>query len=463
MATRQSRAARRTEFVCQECGSRSAKWLGKCPACGGWNTYVEEAVEPRRQRAQAAGGRSVAGQREVVALEEVSAGADAGRLTTGSSELDRVLGGGLVAGSCVLLGGDPGIGKSTLALQLARGVAASAGTVLYVAGEEAPAQVRLRAERVGATVAGILVLAATDTVAIVEAIKKHRPAVAVVDSIQTAYTARIDSAPGSVSQLREAAAELVTCARETGVALILIGHVTKEGFVAGPRVLEHMVDTVLYFEGDKHHVFRILRAVKNRFGPANEIGVFEMLASGLREVDNPSEAFSGSGRKEASGSVVAACIEGSRPLLVEVQALVAASNPGSARRTTLGIDHGRVAMLAAVMERRLGLAMISQDLFVSTVGAVRVDDPGADLAVVAALASSYVDRPLASDLVVMGEIGLTGEVRPVSQARARIKEAVRLGFRRLLVPRAALDTARELGAESAEGVESVAEAWEALR
>jgi DNA repair protein RadA/Sms len=375
-----------------------------------------------------------------------------------------VLGGGLVPGSAVLVGGDPGIGKSTIALQLAGGVAASAKrAVLYVAGEEAPAQVKLRAARLGIGGEGILVLAATDTPAIVAAIREHSPIVAIIDSVQTVYTPRIESAPGSVGQLREATAELVTAAREHGASLVLIGHVTKEGAIAGPRVLEHMVDTVLYFEGDKNHVFRILRAVKNRFGPANEIGVFEMVASGLREVTNPSEAFTGSARRQAPGSVVTACMEGSRPLLVEVQALVAPSTPGSARRTALGVDHGRVAMLAAVMERRLGLAMVAQDIFVNTLGGVRVDDPGTDLAVVAALASSYVDRALPVDLVVIGEVALTGEVRPVSQPRARLQEAARLGFRRAVMPAGALDHARAAGIAEPLAVESVEEAWETLR
>jgi len=397
-------------------------------------------------------------------LSEVDQPGDGGRAHTRSGELDRVLGGGLVAGSAVLLGGDPGIGKSTLALQLAGGVAASARrVVLYVAGEEAPAQVKLRAVRLGIGGEGILVLGATDTPAIAAAIREHSPVVAIIDSVQTVHTPRIESAPGSVGQLREATAELVTAAREHDASLVLIGHVTKEGAIAGPRVLEHMVDTVLYFEGDKNHVFRILRAVKNRFGPANEIGVFEMLASGLREVTNPSEAFTGSARRQAAGSVVTACMEGSRPLLVEVQALVAPSTPGSARRTALGVDHGRVAMLAAVMERRLGLAMVAQDIFVNTLGGVRIDDPGTDLAVIAALASSYVDRALPVDLVVIGEVALTGEVRPVSQPRARLQEAARLGFRRAVVPASALDHARAAGIPQPLGVESVEEAWETLR
>lgn len=395
-------------------------------------------------------------------LDDVAADRLAARIGTGSSELDRVLGGGLVSGGAVLLGGDPGIGKSTLSLQLAAG-AGRKRSVLYVAGEEAVSQVRLRADRLGLATEGILGLGATDTPTIVAAMAERKPSVVVVDSIQTVYTPRIESAPGSVSQLRESAAELLVAAREHDCALVLIGHVTKEGFIAGPRVLEHMVDTVLYFEGDKNHVFRILRAVKNRFGPSGEIGVFEMLAGGLRDVENPSEAFMGAGRRAAPGSVVTCSIEGSRPVLVEIQALVAATAPGSARRVALGIDQGRVVMLAAVMEKRLGLAMISHDLFVSTVGGVRVDDPGTDLAVVASLASSFVDRPLATDLAVLGEVGLTGEVRPVSQVRARVREARRLGFRRVVLPRASLEQAGSEASLEVVPVESVDEAWETLR
>ena len=452
-------AAKKTSYACQACGHRSARWLGRCPACGEWNRFAEEAAEPSSPRRTAAVAAPA-----VERLSDVEHSGDGGRARTGSGELDRVLGGGLVPGSAVLLGGDPGIGKSTIALQLAGGVAASAKrAVLYVAGEEAPAQVKLRASRLGIAGDGILVLAATDTPAIVAAIREHAPTVAIIDSVQTVHTPRIESAPGSVGQLREATAELVTAAREHGASLVLIGHVTKGGAIAGPRVLEHMVDTVLYFEGDKNHVFRILRAVKNRFGPANEIGVFEMVASGLREVTNPSEAFTGSGRRQAPGSIVTACMEGSRPLLVEVQALVAPSTPGSARRTALGVDHGRVAMLAAVMERRLGLAMVAQDIFVNTLGGVRIDDPGTDLAVIAALASSYVDRALPADLVVIGEVALTGEVRAVSQPRARLQEAARLGFRRAVVPAGALDHARAAGIAEPLAVESVEEAWETLR
>jgi DNA repair protein RadA/Sms len=314
----------------------------------------------------------------------------------------------------------------------------------------------------GVASSDILILTATDTPGIVAAMRKYKPVAAIIDSVQTVHTPRVDSAPGSVSQLREASAELVIAAREENVATLLIGHVTKDGALAGPRVLEHMVDTVLYFEGDKNHVFRILRAVKNRFGPANEIGVFEMVADGLREVENPSEAFAGAGRKKAPGSIVSACLEGSRPLLVEIQALVAPSNPGSARRTTLGVDHGRVAMLAAVMERRLALAMVTQDIFVSTVGGVRIDDPGVDLAVVGALASSMVDRALPTEMIAIGEVGLTGEVRSVSQVRARLQEAARLGFTRAVVPKSAAGQATAAGIEQVSGVETLEEAWAAM-
>lgn len=456
-------ASKKTFYSCQQCGQRSAKWLGRCTACGEWNSFVEEREADPDARASLSGAASGGPAAErAVALVEVDAERDAARLATGSGELDRVLGGGMVGGSAVLLGGDPGIGKSTLSLQLAGG-AAAAGPVLYVAGEEAPAQVRLRAQRLGIDSPSILVLAATRTDAILAAMREHKPVLSIVDSIQTVHTQRVDSAPGSVTQVREAGAELVSAARELGMGLVLIGHVTKEGFIAGPRVLEHMVDTVLYFEGDKNHVFRILRAVKNRFGPGGEIGVFEMAADGLREVHNPSEAFAGAARKEAPGSVVTACVEGSRPLLVEVQALVAPSNPGSARRTTLGVDHGRVAMLAAVMEKRLGLALASHDIFVNTVGGVRIDDPGVDLAVIAALASSFVDRAQPVDLAVLGEVGLTGEVRAVSQARARVREAARLGFQRIVLPTASLTQAAESGDEiEVIGVESVEDAWEVL-
>ena len=458
-----TRARSTTEYACQECGHRQARWDGKCPSCGRWNTLHEEA---RRAPAptggrQAAGivGREAAGRLEPLA--EVQGDAAGERIATSIDELDRVLGGGLVAGSAVLVGGEPGVGKSTLAVQLASGIASKGRPVLYVSGEEAALQVRRRGERLGLSLGGILVLPDVDVDAILHAMKDVRPAAVLVDSVQTIRTSRVESAPGSVAQLREATAELLTGARALGAALWLIGHVTKEGAVAGPRILEHMVDAVLYFEGDQHGAFRILRAVKNRFGPTGELGVFEMHGRGLVEVPNPSQVLAGRAGRDVAGSAVSACIEGSRPLLVEVQALVSASHPGSARRTTVGMDHSRVAMLAAVVEKHLGLSMISQDVFVNTAGGVRLEDPGADLAVVAALASSYLDRPLPRRTLVLGEVGLTGEVRPVPQVMPRLREAARLGFARAVV--GAEDASRlEPCGIKVTVAETVAEAWNAL-
>jgi DNA repair protein RadA/Sms len=462
MATR-SKTRSRTDYACQECGHREPRWVGKCPACAAWNSFVEETQAPAAPRSPAAlGDEAVA--TDAFPLDGIDKGAGEARVASSIGELDRVLGGGLVAGSVVLLGGDPGIGKSTLGLQLAGGLTRGGAGVLYVAGEEAPTQIRLRAERLGVSREHIMVLPATDVDAIAGAMKKARPALAIIDSIQTVYTRRVDSAPGSVTQLREASAELITAARALGVALLVIGHVTKEGFLAGPRVLEHMVDTVLYFEGERHGGFRILRAVKNRFGPTGEIGVFEMRAEGLAEVENPSEVLAGDLAREIAGSVVSAAMEGSRPVLVEIQALVAPSVPGSARRTTLGVDHQRVAMLAAVMEKHMGLAMIQHDLFVNTAGGVRIDDPGVDLAVVAALASSYLERPLAPGSLVLGEVGLTGEVRAVARIEARLAEAARLGVRRAIIPARdveRLGRRRPKGMELL-GVESAARAAEVL-
>jgi len=463
-----SRASRNKsggDFACQDCGHRQGKWSGQCPACGAWNRLVEEARAPAAPRRRAAEVFDAAPER-VLPLGEVDLDANSERLASGVAELDRVLGGGLVRGSAVLVGGDPGVGKSTLAIQLASGLAARGQLVLYVSGEEAAAQIKRRAERLGLGLGGILTLSATDVDGIIRAMKEVRPAAVVVDSVQTIFTVRVESAPGSVSQLREATAELITATRALGSALWLIGHVTKEGLVAGPRVLEHMVDTVLYFEGEQRGAFRIVRAVKNRFGPTGEIGVFEMHGSGLVEVANPSEALAGRLGREVAGSVVSACIEGTRPMLVEIQALVAPSQPGAARRNTLGIDHSRVVMLAAVLEKRLGMGLISHDIFVNTAGGVRIDDPGVDLAVVAALASSYLERPIRARTLVLGEVGLTGEVRPVTQIRARLREAARLGFARALVPhesgsRAARAGLGDVGLQTV-AVETVAEAWDAL-
>lgn len=458
-----AKAKNTLEFACKECGHRQAKWDGKCPACGQWNTLQEETrrVEPSSKGRQASGIVGAAAATVLQPLLEVEGDAAGERLPTGIGELDRVLGGGLVCGSAVLVGGEPGVGKSTLAIQFASGLASQGRPVLYVSGEEAALQVRRRGERLGLGLEQILVLADIDVDGILRAMKDVRPAAVIVDSVQTIRTSRVESAPGSVSQLREATAELITGARALHSALWLIGHVTKEGAVAGPRMLEHMVDAVLYFEGDRHGAFRILRAVKNRFGPTGELGVFEMQGNGLVEVTNPSQVLAGQSGRDAPGSVISACIEGSRPLLVEIQALVSPSHPGAARRTTVGVDHARVAMLAAVLEKHLGLSMVSQDVFVNTAGGVRIDDPGVDLAVVAALASSYLDKALPRRTLVLGEVGLTGEVRPVSQLRARLREAARLGFERAVVG------GEEDGKSDGVGlkvrmVSSVTEAWEAL-
>ncbi len=424
------KARQRTAYVCQQCGHAAPRWLGQCPGCNAWSTLVEEALPAPRARAArpplAEGGGPQA-------LSAVTTSATL-RRSTGLGELDRVLGGGLVRGSLVLIGGDPGIGKSTLALQACGALAAQGGTVLYVAGEESLEQVRLRADRLGIPTDGVLVLAETSAEVVAATIQSSRPVAVVVDSIQTLATSALASAPGSVGQVRESAALLVGCCKGTGVACFLIGHVTKEGTLAGPRVLEHLVDTVLYFEGDGAHALRVLRAVKNRFGSTNEVAVFEMAEGGLIEVPNPSAAFLAERPAGAPGSAVFATLEGSRPMLVEVQALVSRSGLAMPRRTAIGLDPGRVALLLAVLEKRMGMALHEQDVFLNVVGGLRIDEPAADLAVVAAVASSARGRPLADDVVVWGEVGLTGEVRAVARAEARAREAARLGFRRCVLP-----------------------------
>jgi DNA repair protein RadA/Sms len=417
---------RRTAWVCQECGRPASGWLGQCPGCGTWNAIVEEPVAEPRARSP----RAPAAVRPLVA---VTAG-DALRRTTGLAELDRVLGGGLVQGSVVLVGGDPGIGKSTLALQACGALARQGVPVLYVAGEESPEQVRLRADRLGMAEAGVLIVPETSAEAVIEALHATRPAAVVVDSIQTLHTARLESAAGSVGQVRESAALLVAECKASGVACFLIGHVTREGTLAGPRVLEHLVDAVLYFEGDGAHALRVLRAVKNRFGSTNEVAVFEMSESGLVEVPNPSAAFLAERPQGAPGSAVLATLEGSRPVLVEIQALVSRSFLAMPRRTAIGLDPGRVALLLAVLEKRMRVALGDQDVFLNVAGGLRVDEPAADLAVVAAVASSARGRPLPADVAMWGEVGLTGEVRAVGRSDARLREAARQGFRRCLLP-----------------------------
>jgi DNA repair protein RadA/Sms len=420
-------------YVCVACGERASRWMGKCPACGEWDTFQEERVEHGpRQAASSAPAASTAPAAQPVT--EVG-GEQEPRIVTGEAELDRILGGGLVAGSAVLVGGDPGIGKSTLLLQAGLRMAADGpGPILYATAEESAAQLRLRAERVGALQPRLQVLAENNVNRILREAEHIEAAAVVVDSVQMIYWPEMESAPGSVSQVRECAAGLIAQAKRRGAPLLLVGHVTKEGAIAGPRVLEHMVDAVLYFEGDRHHSARILRAVKNRFGATGEIGVFEMVADGLAPVRDPSRLFLSGRGTDNDGAVVTAAMEGTRPFLVEVQALVTAGLPGSARRRISGVDANRVSMLLAVMEKRCGLGLADRDVFVNVVGGVQLDRPCADLAVALAVAGSLRERPLQSDLVAVGEIGLGGEIRPAAAMEIRLKEARRMGFSRALVP-----------------------------
>lgn len=422
----------RSVFVCGECGGRSSKWSGQCNDCGAWNSITEDVAVAAVSHPRQSGFSGLLS--EVCSLNEIQAGAET-RSATGFSELDRVLGGGLVHGAVVLIGGDPGIGKSTL-LQQALATVGRTLTTLYVTGEESLQQVGLRAQRLGVAAEQMRLLAETRVERILQLAQQEQPRVMVIDSIQTIFTEQLQSAPGSVSQVREAAAQLVHYAKQTGTALFLVGHVTKEGALAGPRVLEHMVDTVLYFEGETDSRYRIIRAVKNRFGAVNEVGVFAMGEKGLREVSNPSAIFISHHERAVPGSIIMVTREGSRPLLVEVQALVAASHMPNPRRVTVGLDQNRLAMLLAVLQRHGGVAMYDQDVFVNVVGGVRISETAADLAVVLAALSSLRDRPMATDVAVFGEIGLSGEIRPVQNGQDRIKAAMQHGFKRLIVPKA---------------------------
>lgn len=440
----------RVVYACTECGAQSSRWRGRCPDCGAWNTYAEERLAPPRAAGKGGAtggirptGPAATGGAGPTLLQNVEAFDDA-RIPSGLAELDRALGGGFVPGGVVLLGGEPGIGKSTLLLQVAEAVARTTGPVLYVTGEESPAQVRLRARRLGAGSDRLYVHAVTDVASVVDACQRLSPSLVVVDSVQALVDEELASAAGSVGQVRAVAGRVVAMAKSTATPIVLVGHINKEGALAGPKVLEHAVDTVLYFEGDRQAAYRLVRAAKNRYGAANEIGCFEMRDTGLAEVPNPSAWFLAE-RSGASGAAVSACVEGTRPLLVEVQALVADARFGAGRRTVSGADPNRLALLIAVLERRCGLRLGEQDAFLKVVGGVRLDEPAADLAMALALASSFLDRPIPAETAVFGEVGLGGEVRGVAQPGPRIREAARLGFSRIVLPAASTAAIRRDG------------------
>ena len=427
--------ARDTAFFCKECGYESAKWFGQCPACREWNTASEEPVaKTKTAKGKGAPVHIVSdGKNEPSKLADINT-KETDRMSTGIKELDRVLGGGIVAGSLVLVGGDPGIGKSTLLLQMCKNLSHMDKNVLYISGEESLKQIKMRAERIGTFTDKLLLLCETNLDIIEETMKKTMPDVVIIDSIQTMYREDVGSAPGSVSQVRESTAVLMQLAKGLGISIFIVGHVTKEGVVAGPRMLEHMVDTVLYFEGDKNASYRLLRGVKNRFGSTNEIGVFEMSDHGLLEVQNPSAAMLAGHPQGASGNCIACVMEGSRPLLAEVQALAAKTQFGVPRRTAAGVDYNRMVLLLAILEKRCGLFLSSSDVYVNVVGGMRLDEPAVDLPMVLAIASSFRDKPLPEGVMSFGEVGLTGELRAVSNPGQRINEAYRLGFHTCIMP-----------------------------
>jgi DNA repair protein RadA/Sms len=426
-------------FLCTSCGHESRKWLGRCPQCGEWDSLSEQKPKPRLRGAAA----------EVFPLNG-EGGEETARLVTGISELDRTLGGGIVPGSMILIGGDPGIGKSTLILQLLAALAAQRHKLLYVSGEESVQQIRMRAERLSVQSEHIFLAAENSVQAIISLVEEVRPAFLAVDSIQTMHSETVGSAPGSVTQVRESASLFLNLAKRSGLPVILIGHVTKDGSIAGPRVLEHMVDTVLYFEGDSSQVFRLLRTVKNRFGSTNEIGVFEMKESGLAEVDNPSALFLAERPVNVPGSVVMPSVEGTRPILVEVQALVSPSSLGTSRRTAIGADPQRLALLTAVLEKKIGVTLFDHDIFLNIAGGIRIDEPALDLAVIVALLSSLHEKVVDPTTAVCGEVGLAGEIRAVSQMEMRLREAKRLGFKTLLMPES---SRRQLEVSAVEGIQ----------
>jgi DNA repair protein RadA/Sms len=449
----------RTVFVCQACGYQAPKWMGKCPDCGGWDAFVEESRQPQTGHGSTAG--LTAAQSEPVPIDAIELESE-DRLLTGIAEFDRVLGGGIVPGTLVLIGGDPGIGKSTLMLQALHGLAGSDHKVLYVSGEESIRQMRIRSKRLETVSPELLVAAEVELETILDMVKSVQPVVVVIDSIQTLYNSELTSAPGSVSQVRESTVRLMFMAKRSGIPVFLVGHVTKEGAIAGPKLLEHMVDTVLYFEGDRNHVFRILRAVKNRFGSTNEIGVFEMKGKGLEEVGNPSAIFLSERPVNAPGSVVTASMEGTRPILVELQALASSSSFGTARRTILGLDQNRVALLVAVMEKKLGMQLLGHDIFMNVAGGVKIDEPAVDMGIVAAVASSFLDKSIPEGTLVLGEVGLTGEVRGIGQVETRIQEAQKMGFTRCLVPQSNRTRLSGTGGMTITGIRTISEGIENL-
>ncbi len=450
-----------TIFVCQGCGAQQRKWLGQCPDCRQWNTFVEERFRAAAQ--PAAQTRFAASYRQATSMAYGSIAAqDDDRTTSGIEELDRVLGGGIVAGSLVLIGGSPGIGKSTIVMQIADALSRNGAKVLYVSGEESERQVKMRGERLGVVAKDLFLLPETNLQSILAETGKLHPDFLIVDSIQTVFSDLIESAPGSVSQVREVAAQFMHLAKQTATPVFLTGHVTKEGSIAGPKTLEHIVDTVLYFEGDRHHNHRIIRATKNRFGAANEIGVFEMTNSGLVPVGNPSEVFLQERPENATGSIVTVSMEGTRPLLVEIQALVSGTKYGSGRRMTQGFDQNRTSLLIAVIEKQLGFQLAADDVFVNVAGGIEIDEPAADLGVVAAIASSFRNLQIPPETAVFGEVGLTGEVRGVLQASARAREAQTLGFKKLILPESNKKGLEKLLGIRVLGVRNLEQAIEAL-
>ncbi len=448
--------AKNSIFFCQNCGFESAKWMGQCPACHEWNVFVEEQVAKTSTQT-----RKGIAEVKTYTLSEIKPNAER-RRTTHMGEFDRVLGGGIVEGSLVLVGGDPGIGKSTLLLQLCQRLCADDVRLLYISGEESLEQIRLRADRMGEFNEHLALLCETNLGIIRGVIERTKPQIVVIDSIQTMYNEEVSSAPGSVSQVRESTGILMQIAKGLGITVFVVGHVTKEGVVAGPRVLEHMVDTVLYFEGDRHASYRILRGVKNRFGSTNEIGVFEMRGSGLVEVKNPSEYMLSGKPEDASGSVVACSIEGTRPILIEIQALVCRSNFGMPRRTATGCDYNRVNLLMAVLEKRLGYRLSDYDAYINIAGGIRMNEPAIDLGRMLAIVSSFKDEPIAAEVACFGEVGLSGEVRAVNMAEQRIAEIGKLGFSTCILPKVCLRKGMNDGGVRLVGVSNVAEAVDAI-